>query len=241
LAIAAKEMGLEINTNKTKLLIQSRRADKQIHSITLMGETIEAVKEFVYLGSNLSANAGEENEIQRRIGQANRVYFTLLPIMRSRVIHLQTKIRLYKMVIRLVLWYASESWTLCKKSELALDAFERKVLRRILGPMKENDAWRIRYNNELYKQFDEPSLSNIIKFKRQVQCMEGKRILKRILERHFIGKRPVGKPRERWINAVEIDSREILIVRNWKREALNRQVWRHYLKEAKARLRAVAP
>jgi hypothetical protein len=78
--------------------------------------------------------------------------------MRSRVIHQQTKIRLYRTVIRPVLWYASESWTLTKKSELALDAFERKVLRRILGPMKENDAWRIRYNNELYKQFDEPSL-----------------------------------------------------------------------------------
>jgi hypothetical protein len=58
------------------------------------------------------------------------VYFTLLPIMRSRVIHWQTKIRLYKTVIRRVLWYASESWTLAKKSELALDAFEMKVLRK---------------------------------------------------------------------------------------------------------------
>jgi hypothetical protein len=75
-----------------------------------MAETIEAVKDFVYLGSNLSANAGEENEIQRRIGQENKVYFTLLPIMRSGVIHRQTKIRLYKTVIRPVLWYASESW-----------------------------------------------------------------------------------------------------------------------------------
>jgi hypothetical protein len=119
-------------------------------------------------------------------------------------------------------------------------------LRRILGPVKENDAWRIRYNNELYKQFYEPSLSNIIKLKRlqwagHVQRMEGKRIPKRILESNFIGKRPVGKPRNRWINAVEIDSREILKVRNWKRESLDRQVWRRYLKEAKARLRAVAP
>jgi hypothetical protein len=69
-------------------------------------------------------------------------------------------------VIRPVLWYASQSWTLAKKSELALDAFERKVFRRTLGSTKENDAWRIRYNNELYKQFDEPSLSNIIKLKR---------------------------------------------------------------------------
>jgi sorting nexin-29 len=72
LATAAKEMGLEINTNKTQLLIQIRRADKQIHSITLMGETIEAVKDFVYLGSNLSANGSEENDIRRRTGQANR-------------------------------------------------------------------------------------------------------------------------------------------------------------------------
>jgi hypothetical protein len=32
-------------------------------------------------------------------------------------------------------------------SESAPDAFERKVLRRIFGPMNENKAWRIRYNN----------------------------------------------------------------------------------------------
>jgi hypothetical protein len=38
LAITAKEMGLEINTDKTKLLIQSRKADKQIHGITLKGK-----------------------------------------------------------------------------------------------------------------------------------------------------------------------------------------------------------
>jgi hypothetical protein len=103
LATAAKEMGLEINTNKTKLLIQSRRADKQIHGKTLMRETIKAVKDFVYLGSNLSANGSEDSDIRRRTGQANRVYVTLLPIMRTRVIHRQTKIRLYKTVIRPVL------------------------------------------------------------------------------------------------------------------------------------------
>jgi hypothetical protein len=112
--------------------------------------------------------------------------------------------------------------------------------------MKENDARRIRHNNELCKQIDEPSLSNIIKLKRlqwagHVHRMEGKRIPKRILESNFIGKRPVGKPRKRWINAVEIDSKEILKVKNWIREALDRQVWRRYLKEAKARLRAVVP
>jgi hypothetical protein len=71
--------------------------------------------------------------------------------------------------------------------------------------------------------------------------MDGKSMPKRILESNFIGKRPVGKPRKRWINAVEIDSKEILKLRNWKRESEDRQVWRRHLKKAKARLRAVAP
>jgi hypothetical protein len=39
-----------------------------------------------------------------------------------------------------------------------MEAFERKLLRRILGPMKENNTWIIRYNNELYKQFEVSSI-----------------------------------------------------------------------------------
>jgi hypothetical protein len=44
--------------------------------------------------------------------------------------------------------------------------------------------------------------------------MDGKCIPKKILESNFIGKRPVGKPRKIWINAVELDSKEILKVRH---------------------------
>jgi hypothetical protein len=40
----------------------------------------------------------------------------------------------------MVLWYASESWTLDKKSESALDVSERKVLGRILIPVKDNST-----------------------------------------------------------------------------------------------------
>jgi hypothetical protein len=45
-----------------------------------------------------------------------------------------------------------------------------------------------------------------------------------IIESNIIRKRPAGKPRKRWVNAVEIDSTEILKVRNWKRESLDRYV-----------------
>jgi hypothetical protein len=49
------------------------------------------------------------------------------------------------------------------------------------------------------------------------------------------------KGKEKWIAAVEIDCREILKLRNWKRKSRDRKFLRCHLKEAKARLRAVAP
>jgi hypothetical protein len=64
-----------------------------------------------------------------------------------------------------VLWYTSESWALARKSESALVASERKISRRILGPMIESNTFRIRHDNESYKQFEKASISNNIKLK----------------------------------------------------------------------------
>jgi hypothetical protein len=69
--------------------------------------------------------------------------------------------------------------------------------------------------------------------------MDEKSIPKRILESKNIGKRPVGKPKKRLLNVAEIDSREILNVRNCKRDSVGRQIWRRHLKETKVRLWAV--
>jgi len=43
----------------------------------------------------------------------------------------------------------SESWTLTVGEETALAVFERKILRKIYGPVKGNELWRIRRNDEL--------------------------------------------------------------------------------------------
>jgi hypothetical protein len=68
-----------------------------------------------------------------------------------------------------------------------------------------------------------------------IQHMDEKRILKMTLKDNIIGERPVGKPIRRWVN------REVLKVKNWERESLDRKVWRRHLKETKARFEAVAP
>jgi len=47
--------------------------------------------------------------------------------------------------------YGVETWVLCKADELRLGVFERKILRRIYGPICEGVTWRSRYNEELYR------------------------------------------------------------------------------------------
>ena len=79
-----------------------------------------------------------EKEIQRRILAGNRTYFAAISLFRSRLLSRPTKIILYETLIRPVVSYGAEAWTLTKKEEEALLIFERKIFRRIYGPKYEN-------------------------------------------------------------------------------------------------------
>jgi len=67
------------------------------------------------------------------------------------VLHLQ----IYKILIRPVVTYGSETWTLTKSDESLLRIFERKILRKMNGPIQEGDIWRIRDNEELNRSINE--------------------------------------------------------------------------------------
>jgi len=65
-----------------------------------------------------------------------------------------------------VLCYRSETWTLSQRAETMVNAFERKMLRRIYGPVQENEQWRIRYNHQIYQLFAEANLATTIRLQR---------------------------------------------------------------------------
>ena len=69
-------------------------------------------------------------------------------LFRSRLLSRGTNIQLYKTLIRPVVSYGAEIWTVTKK-EQALLIFERKIYRRQFGPKYETGEWKRRTNREL--------------------------------------------------------------------------------------------
>ena len=72
------------------------------------------------------------------------------------------KLTIHKTLIRPVLMYGAENWILSKADESRLGVFERKIVRRICGPICEEATWRSRYNEELYCLYDETDLVTTI-------------------------------------------------------------------------------
>jgi hypothetical protein len=70
------------------------------------------------------------------------------------IIKRSVKMQIYKTLIRPVVTYGSETWTLTKSDENLLRIFERKILRKIYGLIQEGDTWRIRNNEELNRSIN---------------------------------------------------------------------------------------
>ncbi|PSN38512.1 hypothetical protein C0J52_22134 [Blattella germanica] len=113
-------VGLEINLNKTKAMIQSRKHQLQNNNIIIDGDVIEIADQCIYLGSSFQNNEDESGEMRRGIGCANRAYYSLHSAFKCSIVHRTTKIRIHKAIIRLTLIYGCESWTLIKKDVNAL-------------------------------------------------------------------------------------------------------------------------
>jgi hypothetical protein len=109
----------------------------------------EKTETFKYLGSLVTVDNNISADIQARLMAGNMCYYALQNVLRSKNISRKAKLNVYKTIMRPVVTYGSETWTLTKKDELQINIWERKVLRRIFGPVKDRGMWRIRSSKEL--------------------------------------------------------------------------------------------
>ena len=98
---------------------------------------MEAVTDFSFLGSKITADGNCSHEIKRQLLLGRSTMTTIDSILKSRDITLLTKVHLVKAMVFPVVMYGCESWTIKKAECQRIDAFElwcwRRLLRESLG------------------------------------------------------------------------------------------------------------
>ena len=103
--------------------------------ISLDGETMETVTEFIFLGSKITADGDCSHEIKRCLLPGRKVMINLDSILKSRDITLPAKIHLVKAMVFPVVMYGCESWTIKKAEHRRTDAFGLWCWRRLESPL----------------------------------------------------------------------------------------------------------
>ena len=107
-------------------------ASGPITSWQIVGETVERVSDFIFLGSEIPADADCSQEIKRRLLLGRKLMTNLDSILKSRDVTLPTKVRPVKAMVFPVVMYGGESWTVKKAERQRIDAFELWCWRRLL-------------------------------------------------------------------------------------------------------------
>ena len=101
----SEKVGLKLNIQKMKIM-----ASGPITSWEIDGETVEIVRDFIFLGSKITAEGDCSHEIKRHLLLGRKAMTKLDSILKSRDITLPTKVCLVKAMVFPVVMYGCESW-----------------------------------------------------------------------------------------------------------------------------------
>ena len=163
----------------------------------------------------------------------NACYHSVQKLLSSRLLSKNLKIKIYRTIILPVVLYGCEAWSLTLREERKLRVFENMVLRRIFGPRRDEvmGEWRRLHNKELNDFYSSPNIvrvikSRIMRWAGHVARMGEEKGVYRVLVRKPEGKRPLGRPRRRWVDNIRLDLREVGCgYMDWIGRAQDRDRW----------------
>ena len=122
-------------------------ASGPITSWQIDGETVETTRDFLFLGSEITADGECNHEIKRCLLLERKAMTNLDSISKSRDITLSRKVHLVKAMVFPVVMYRCESWTIKKAECQRIEAFELWCWRRLLRV-----PWTARLNQSILKE-----------------------------------------------------------------------------------------
>ena len=105
----SEKVGLKLTIQKTKIM-----ASRPISSWQMDGENMETVKNFIFLGSKITADGNGRHEIKRCLLLGRKAMTNLNSILKSKDITLPTKVHLVKAMVFPVIMSGCESWIIKK-------------------------------------------------------------------------------------------------------------------------------
>jgi len=134
----SEKVGLKLNIQTTKIMASGPITSWETH-----GETMETVKDLIFLGSKIPADGDCRHEIKTCLLLGRKAITNLDSILKSRNITLLTKVYLVKAMVSPVVTCGCESWTIKKSEHQRIDAFELWCWRRLLRV-----PWTARRSNQ---------------------------------------------------------------------------------------------
>ena len=193
-----KNNGMMISRTKTEVMFLSR--DLEDLNINLDEQEIKQGDQFKYLGVMFGTENDMILEINNRISKFNRTFGMLYPILRDLHVPSKVKIVIYTSILRPILTYGYEAWSLTNRTKSKIQACEMKVLRLIKKvtrlDRKRNEAIREELGVESILEYIERGQ---LRYYGHMKRMDPQRHPRRYYE--WIpegGRRPAGRPRRRW-------------------------------------------
>ena len=110
LVFAARDTGLEVGADKTKYMVMSRDQNAgRIHSVRMDNSTFERVEEFKYLGTTLTHQNANQEEIKNGLRSGNACYQSVQNRLSSRLLSKNLKIKIYRTIILPVVLYGCQT------------------------------------------------------------------------------------------------------------------------------------
>ena len=163
----------------------------------------EAVTDFIFLGSKVTADGDCSHEIKRRLLLGRKAMSNIDIILKSRDITLPTKVHPVKAMFFPVVMYGCESWTIKKAESWRIDAFELQCWRRLLRV-----SWTKRKSNQSVRKEISPEYSLeelMLKLKLQYfghLIRRTNSLVKILMLRKIEGRRRRGWQRMRWLEGI---------------------------------------
>jgi hypothetical protein len=128
--VSNKEVGLEVNAQKTKYMLLSRHQNAgQNRDIRIADRCFENVSRLRYLETTVTNQNLIQEEIKRRLNSGNACYYSVQNLLSSRLLSENVDIRMYTVMILPVVPCGCETWSLTLREKHRLGVFENRVLR----------------------------------------------------------------------------------------------------------------